>query len=106
MFLGEAEFYRTAGAKDKKKRKRKGQGNVASEAVKGGIAGATGLAGGTWTLGEGLRAIPKTRKLGESINQKFVPYAAIAGLAGGASIAAIKKALKKRREQKRKQYAK
>lgn len=107
MFLGEAEFYRTKGAKDKKKRKQKGQGSVIGEAAKGGVTGATGLAGGAWTLGEGLRVAgektPRLTKLAEQrILKRWVPKAAVAGLVGGASIAAIKKALEKRRKQKRK----
>ena len=107
MFLGDAEFYRTKGAKDKKKRKQKGS-KLATTAKIGasGITGATGLAGGTWTLGEGLKVLKKTRPTGLKILRKAVPIAAVTGLAGGVGIEAIRQALKKQRESKRRKNAK
>lgn len=90
-----SEFYRTKGAKDKKPRKKK----AISEIAKGGLGGAVSTAGGVWTLGEALRAIPKTKKLSSSILEKGVPKAAWAGLAGGAALAAIRRARKKRKQQ-------
>lgn len=112
MFLGEAEFYRTPGAKDKKKRKEKGSRlTTAAKIGAGSIAGATAGAGGTWTLGQGLQVgekfkkFPRMTKLGKRVDT-WVPVATVAGLAGGAGITAIREALKKRREKKRKENAK
>ena len=102
MFLGEAEFYRTKGAKDKKKRKSSPTRNILAS----GGAGATGLAGGVWTTGEAMKAIPGLKKIGTKISQTGPGYAALSGLVGGASVAAIREALKKRRKTKRKEYAK
>ena len=113
MFLGEANFYRTKGAKDKKKRKEKGGGALSTGAKIGaaGLGGAVTGAGGAWTLGQGLQVgekfkkFPRMTKLGKKVDS-WVPVATVAGLAGGAGIEAIREALKKRREQKRKKYAK
>ena len=85
------DFARTKGAKDKQPRKKR----KAKEILRGGYGGATAAAGGMWTLSEGLKAFRKTKGLGRKIG-KFVPRSAVAGLLGGATLAALKSRKKRK----------